>query len=451
MTKGRVMMQVVPMLLALGTAAAADPSISARLDTGLRYYLEDGIHEGQGSAGVYPFFRLGIEATTSLGPGDLVFGGNVLIDEALDRSFVNIEKTYYTQQFDGWDLVLGYNVEDWGVSAGRTIVNVLNSRDRTGRIGSGGLIGTPMVNANFVTGVGTFSAYALFGKVRENFGGVGTRQRAFLPVDPDFAVYEKDGSVDLALRFSNAYSLGAGSLDLSAHLFRGTSREALALPGCVATTAVTTDAICTQINRDVINNFAAGGTQPLTPAEMTGYVNDLLGPLVASDYTTNSAGLMPYYQKTSQVGLTAVYASGDTQLRFEGFYRKTKHEKYAAAIIGGEHTFFDVAGLNGNLVAALEYHYDNRSERQNGAVFDNDIFLGLNYLGNDAVGTEASFGLFHDLETKAQLFTFGFSRRIGDRFRINLDASHVRARGTTDPLSVIDNDSFFELTLSTFF
>ena len=449
--RGTIPAQVLAMLLALGTPAVADPSISAQIDTGLRYYLEDGLYQGQSSAGAYPFLGLGIEASTSLGPGDLIFGVNALIDEALDRSFVNIEKAYYTQQFDGWDLVLGYNVEDWGVSAGRTIVNVLNSRDRTGRIGSGSLIGTPMVNANFFTEVGTFSAYALFGKVRENFGGDGTRQRAFLPVDSDFAAYENDDSVDFALRFSNAYSFGVGSLDLSAHLFRGTSREGLALPGCVATTAIMTDAICAQINRSVVNNFAAGGTQPLTPTGMTSYVNGLLGPVVAADYTANSAGLLPYYQEISQIGLSAVYANGNTQLRFEGFYRETEHEEYAAAIIGGDHTFYDVASLNGDLVAALEYHYDDRSARQNGAIFDDDIFLGLSYLGSDAAGTEMSLGVFHDLETNAQLLTLGFSRRIGDRFRISLDASHVRASGTRDPLSAIDNDSFFELTLSTFF
>jgi hypothetical protein len=441
---------VVP-VLALATPAAADPSLSARIDTGLRYYLEDGQYPGQGSAGAYPYLGFEIAASTPFGPGDLVFEVNTIVDQALDRTLVNLEKAFYTQRFDGWDIVLGYNVEDWGVSAGRTIVNVLNARDRTGRIGGGSLIGTPMLNANVVTDVGTFSAYALFGDVREHFGGDATRQRAFLPVDSDFAAYEDDDSVDVALRYSHDFAVGAGSLDIGAHVYHGTSREGVALPGCVATTGVVTEAICAQINTAIIDGFAAGGTQPLTPAEMTAFVNGLLGPVVAADYSANAAGLIPYYQEINQVGLTAVYANGNTQLRFEGFWRETAHEDYVAAIIGGDRTFYDVAGLNGDLVVALEYHYDDRSARQNGAIFDDDVFLGLSYLGNDAAGTEASFGMFQDLDTSAQFFTLGVSRRIGDRFRISLDATHIEAGGTGDPLAVIDNDSFVELTLSTFF
>lgn len=438
-------------VFALATPVFADGGLSGQIDLGFRYYPEDGQYAGQGDAGFYEFLGLELEGTASIGPGDLVFQLSGVLDDALDRSFVNIEKLYYTQTFDTWDLVVGYNVEDWGVSSGRTIVNVLNSRDIANRVGTGGLIGTPMINANFVTEIGTFSAYAAFGDVIQNFGGPATRQRAPFALDDDFAVYEDENSVDLALRFSNDYAIGDGALDLSAYIYRGTSREAVALPGCTSTFGTVTQAICGQINDAIVADFENGGTQPLDETEFGTFILNNF-PAHAADFQAGGvAGLTPYYQEISQVGLTAVYAFGDTQLRFEGYYRDTQHEGFAAGIIGGDHTLYEPAGLDGNLVLALEYHFDDRSARQTTSLFDNDLFLGANYTGNDRNGTQFGLGVFHDLDTSAQLYSLNASRRIGDRFRLGLDVSHVHADGMNDPLSLIDDDTFAEVTLSIFF
>jgi hypothetical protein len=438
---------------AFATSALADDlpfDLSGQVDLGVRYYFEDGLYAGQSTAGAYPFVGLQLNGGFSVGGGEFVFQFSGLSDEENDRSILNFQKAYYYQAFESWDLVAGFNVENWGISTGRSLVNVLNARDRANQVGGSDLIGTPMVNANFFTDAGTLSFYVLGGEVQDNFGGPASRQRGPLFTDGDFAAYQDDGELDFALRYSNNFYIGENTLDLGFYYYQGTNREAVSLPGCTSTSGAVTSAVCDQITTSIRNLYEAGGTQPLNAAEMTAYLLANFGAAVAAE-AGNIIALAPYYQDIRQWGLTAVYAQGNTQLRFEGFLRDTEYESFAAAIVGGDYTFYDFAGGDGTLTFALEYHFDDRSVRQPTSIFDNDAFLGLNFSANDANDTRGEFGLFYDLDTDAQLYTLSISRRIGERFRAELNVNHVEAAGTGDPLSAVDGDSFVSFTLSTFF
>lgn len=436
-------------ILALATPAVADV-ISGQIDLGFRYYTEDGQYSGQASAGYYPFIGMELDGALEVGSGELVFQFEALSDDANDRSIFNVQKAYYTRSFENWDLVIGYNIENWGVSSGRTIVNVLNARDTTDRVSSSGLIGTPMINANFFTQIGTFSAYVLGGDVQDNFGGAASRQRGPLYTFGEFAAYEEEDDLDFALRYSNFFSVGPGSLDLGLSYYQGTNRESVGLPGCVMASGPITPAICGQITDSVRANYQAGGATLANETDLGAYLLTNFGPAVAAEAPTVVA-MTPYYQDIRQWGLTAVYAQGDTQLRFEGFHRETEYEDFMAAIIGGDYTFQDVAGTDGSLILALEYHFDDRGPRQPATVFDNDAFFGLNYSLNDPSDSRMEFGLFYDLDTESQLYSLSLSRRIGDRMRAQFSASHIEATNAQDPLSLINGDTFFEFTLSTFF
>lgn len=424
--------------------------LSGQINLGFRYYTEDGQYSGQGPAGYYPFIGMQLNGAMGVGPGELVFQFDGLSDDANDRSVFNIQKAYYTQSFDSWDLVIGYNVEDWGVSSGRTIVNVLNARDVSDQVGSSGLIGTPMINANFFTGIGTFSAYVLGGDVSNNYGGQATRERGPFPTYGDFATYQNDDELDFALRYSNYFSVGNGSLDFGLSYYQGTNREAVRLPGCVTTSGPVTPAICEQMSTALRNAYEAGTLNPTSVGEIATVLINEFGIAVASE-GPNVLAQVPYYQDIQQFGLTAVYAQGNTQFRFEGFVRETDFERFTAGIIGGDHTFYNIAGADGTLILALEYHFDDRSLLQPTTIFDDDAFLGLNYGLNDTNDSRVEFGLFHDLDTSAQLYSLTLSRRIGDRMRAQISASHVEVGSQPDPLTALDGDTFFEFTLSTFF
>ncbi|MEP5731699.1 MAG: hypothetical protein ABJL67_20245 [Sulfitobacter sp.] len=425
--------------LLLGTPVLAQDSglnISGQIDLGYRYYFDDGPFAEQTQSGSYPFVGFQLNSNFGVGSGEAVFQFYGLNDDDNDRSILNIQKAYYTNSFDSWDVVLGYNIENWGVSNARTIVNVLNARDQANQVGNNELIGTPLANANFFTDIGTFSLYLTDGDVQDNFGGLASRRRGFLATDDRLTRFENDDSTDIALRFSNSYSLGEGSLDIGASYYNGTNRDALLVPGCLPEAGGPTTAACDQFNQAVLASYSAGAS--------------LVDSALAAG-TASLTALTPFYQEIEQYGLTAVYAAGDTQLLFEGFVRKASGEEFTGAIIGGDHTFNDFLGGSGTMTVALEYHYDDRSLRQPLTVFDDDLFFGFNYDVNDPHDSRVEFGMFYDLENASQFYTVAASRRVGDRTRVALSAHHTKSDDTTDQLTIGDGNSFFEISLSTFF
>lgn len=427
-------------------------SFSAETELGARYYTEDGAFFGQSDAGLYSFLGFRLNADLELQDGAIVGEISGLFDDFNERSVLNIQRFYYTSSFDTWDYLIGYNVEDWGVSNGRTIVNVLNSRDRANQVGDSELLGAPMINANFFTQIGTFSIYALPGNTIENFGGLNSRYRGPLYTDDDLTAYETDDPLNFAIRFTNNYSLGQGALDVGASFYMGADRESVGLVGCNRTGGAVTSATCSAINAASVASFAGGNAAPSTQAEITSFLTTNFGAAVAADAV--NFGLLasaPYYQDISQFGLTTVYTQGNTQLRFEGFVRNTEFETFEAAIVGGDYTFNDFLGGPGTMIVSAEYHYDNRSARQPVTAFADDVFLAAAYSANDPNDIRFDASVFIDVDDDAQLFTLGASRRLGDSVSLGMHASHINAAPSADPLSFVDDDTFVEFSLSFFF
>lgn len=446
---------ITPVLAALaltGTAIAqdADVSVSGRVDLGFRYYLDDGAYAGQTEAGAYPFVGLGLNGTLPIGGGQVILQFEALSDDENDRSVLNVQKAYFTQSFKNWDLVAGVNVENWGVSAGRTLINVLNARDQANQVGGGELIGTPMLNANFFSDFGTFSAYILDGEVWDHFGGRNSRQRGPVYTEDALTTYENERDANFALRYANNFSLGEGALDFGVYAFKGAAREAVNLLGCTMAAGAVTQDVCDQITSDIRSGYEAGAPVFRNEQDVADFLVSNYGTDVAIEGERVLA-FAPYYQDIRQLGLSTVYAHGDTQFRFEGFLRDTEQGSFTAGIVGGDHTFFDVAGSSGSLVLAVEYHFDNRNDRQPITIYDDDLFLGLNFSANDTNDTRAEIGVFHDVNTQGRLYSIELSRRFGDRVRGSIRANYIDASDATDPLSAVDGDTFIDFTLSTFF
>lgn len=441
-------------------AALAETAVdvSGQIDFGARFYFDDGLYAGQTDAGGQFFFGATLNAGFDAGPGRFTFEIYGREDTDGARSVLNVRKAYYSQVFDTWDLLVGFNTENWGVADSHSVLNVINPRDETDVIYGGDFIGTPMINANVLTDVGTFSAYALLGFVQPNLPGRESRQRALWPTEPGRAYYEEgDGrNLDFAFRWTDTYSVGGGGLDLSASYFNGTSRSPIGLPGCIASVGPITEALCNGVNDAIVSAFEAGFPPEGDPQDFFDLLDSL--PEGAVDTALGIAsgvpgvGFVPYYQKIQHAGLSAVYARGDLQFRGELAYTKPSSEDgYFAGVVGGDYTFSGLGPTGASLTLIAEYLWDDRSTRHPGTIFDNDVFLGANLLLNDTRDTRFRLGGFHDLDTQAQLFQLSASTRINDSTRIELNAMHVEADGWSDPLSFIDNDNFFELKISTYF
>ncbi|MDF0601877.1 hypothetical protein P1J78_14115 [Psychromarinibacter sp. C21-152] len=432
--------------------------VSGQIDFGARFYFDDGLYAGQDAAGGQFFMGATLNAEMDAGPGRFTFQIKGREDTDGARSILNLKRAYYTQVFDNWDLLIGVNTENWGVADSHSVLNVINPRDETDMIYGGEFIGTPMINANVPTAAGTFSAYALLGFVQPNLPDAASRQRALWPTAESRAYYQEgDGrNFDFAFRWTKTLSVGGGGLDLAASYFNGTSRSPLALPGCITSVGPVTEAICSAVNDAIVGAFEGGFPAASDPQDLFDALDTLPEGVVDAAMALASGlpavGFVPYYQKVQHGGLSAVYVHGDAQLRGELAYTVPSGEDgFFAGVVGGDYTFSGIGRTGASLTLVAEYLWHDRSTRHPGSIFDNDVFLGANFLLNDTRDTRFRIGGFHDLDTQAQLFQLSASTRVNDSTRIELNAMHVEADGWSDPLSFIDNDNFVELKISTYF
>ena len=435
-------------LLAQPALSQSAPEISGQIDFGVRYYFDDGLYAGQSQSGAYGLIGLTLEGRFGLGNGEVAFSFSGLAEDGNDRSYGNIGRLYYREVFDGWDALAGFNTENWGVAESQTLMNVINPRDNSDPIAGSGLLGTPMVNLNMYTDYGTFSVYALTGFVEPNYGGLNARFRSAIIQDYDNPIFEEgDGRhLDLALRYSHSFALGNGAMDVAASYFNGTDRNA----------------VCSATGVGAISCYdavvAALGSPPGAPgpgasadefwAWMSANATDAT---VANASATPVPGLQALYQDIEQVGISAVYTYEDMQLRFEAVNRQTNAGDYFAGIVGGDYTWNDIGGGPGSLTLVLEYLYDDRSSVQGTPVFEDDVFVALQYRFNNRLDSAVSLSMFHDLSSAAKLYRLGVTSRITDRLGLEINASSVQTNGFNDPLSFVRNDDFFELKLSTYF
>ncbi|MGI3163235.1 hypothetical protein [Pseudooceanicola sp. 200-1SW] len=445
------------MVLSAGAASANEAAINASISAGLRYYTNDGLYVGQSSAGAEAFAEIGVDGYYGAGEGRLNFDLEGVIDSTGTLNSFNIAELNYTHSFGAWSVLAGFHTENWGVAESRSVMNVMNPLNGADPVVEDALLGTPMLNINYQSGVGTFSVYALLGFVEPIYpDGQDGRFRSFLQWDPDRAYYEEEDDarhLDIALRYSGYFSLGAGSLDVQATYFNGTSREALAMPGCINSLGPVTETVCDAINDGIAAAVASSGNAvddvdgfwDAMEANMT----DDLARFISG--VPQVVGLIPYYQKLEQVGLSAVYAINDLQLRFEASYHDAGPSEYLSAVVGGDYTFNGFAGGQGDLTVALEYLYDDRGALQPVTVFEDDVFLGMNYRLNNTNDTEFKLGIFHDTSSEARLYTLGVSSRLSDASSFEINASHVTTTGWNDPLAFIKDDSFVEMKITSYF
>ncbi len=411
-------------LLTITTPIYAESGVtaSAELNIGLRNYFNDGLYVGQSDSGINPFIGFSVKGAFKAGPGDFVLQFTGTLDNATDRTFINLEKLHYAAAFDGWDIVAGYQVENWGVAESSTVMNLINSTERTDPTRNIGAnrIGTPMINVNVQAGGGTLGLYGLLDHVQPHFGDRRARDRALYTTNTSRASYEGSrDDIDLALRYTNNFNLGQGTLDFSAVYFNGNNRDPVLLPGCIQSVGAITEAVCNGINAAVVNAYSSGA--------LLGTINsnqfwDFLqqnatDAIIRAASAIPGVGFIPYYEDVEQTGATFVYSYNDLQLRFEGIYLNSKVDNSFSGVVGGDYTWNNIAGKQGSLTVALEYLYDERGDNNPFIVFEDDLFIGLNYRLNNARDTRFSLGTFIDMHSHARLHTLSASTRVDDSIR----------------------------------
>ena len=325
-----------------------------------------------------------------------------------ERAHGDIRELYLRIVRDGWELGVGIGKVFWGTIESAHLVDIVNQTDLVEDIDLEDKLGQPMANLTLIRDWGYLDLIWMPYFRERTFAGRGGRLRGALPAGGAPARYESGAGrrhADVAARYANSF----GAWDAGLHYFRGTSREPSFVP------------------------VLAGGA----PA------------------------LAPYYEIIDQAGLDAQYTTGAQLWKLETLYRRGQRDRrgaerdYAAFAGGLEYTFYGLFEGSEALGGAdfgllIEYLRDSRGAAAPGA-FQNDVFVGGRLALNDAQDTAALAGVICDLAHGTRLFSLEAGRRIGENFRLTVEArlfSNVAARDAVDDFR---DDDFVRIALERFF
>ncbi len=125
-------------------------------------------------------------------------------------------------------------------------------------------------------------------------------------------------------------------------------------------------------------------------------------------------------------------------------------DSYFAWVGGFEYTLTGFAGTRADLGLVAEHLFDSRG-RAGPQPFQNDLFAGLRLALNDADSSEMLVGVIQDLGGDASLFSLEASRRLGDRWKLEVEARVWSRVAKRDPFRGIAQDDFIQLSLLRYF
>jgi len=317
-----------------------------------------------------------------------------------NRTHADIRTASWLHFGEGWDLVVGLDRVFWGVTESRHLVDIVNQTDAVENVDGEDKLGQPMVNLNVESQWGDISLFALPSFRERTFPANGARLSGPLPITGG-ATYDsgaEDNRTDVAIRWSRTL----GDWDIGLSHFSGTSREPRLVPSL------------------------DGGGQPV---------------------------LVPHYDVIEQTGLDLQLTTERWLWKLEATNRAGHGSRFIAAVGGFEYSFFGIFGTIADLGLIAEYLYDGRDENGDAPFtsLQDDVFAGARLALNDEQSTEVLVGAIVDRESGATLFSLEASRRISDRWTLELEGRFFANIPRNDPLAAIASDDHITARLSLYF
>ncbi len=315
-----------------------------------------------------------------------------------ERTHVDIRELNWLHLEDAWTLRVGVGKVFWGVTESVHLVDIVNQTDGVEGPDGEDKLGQPMINLTLEQDWGTLDFFLLPGFRERTFAGEQGRLRLSPRVDPDLAAYESGAGrrhIDQALRWSHTL----GDVDLALSHFRGTSREPRLLPA-------------------------------LDPSG---------SPLLA-----------PFYDQINQTGVELLWVPGNWIWKLEAIRRSGQGDAYGALAAGFEYTRVGIFESRIDLGYLVEFLYDERGDAAPTPV-QNDTFLGLRWVFNDAQSTEVLIGGIVDNDNQGRLGFIEASRRLGEHYKLTLDARFFSNLDSANPSSSLQQDDVLIASLARFF
>ena len=388
------------LVLVLATTAAAQPSLSGFVALDIRGFADPPAFPQQESRQVLPSLLFQPEFTYDWPNDRLTVVPMARLDSSDERrQHVDLREFNWLHVAPTWDLLVGVGKVFWGVTEARHLVDVVNQTDRVEGLAGEDKLGQPMVRLSLARDWGILTFFALPYFREQTFPGEKGRLRAGLVVDTDNPQFESslaEWHPDVAARWTHAL----GDWDVAVGYFRGTSRAP----------------------RFTLDIGADG--QPR---------------------------LIPVYDQIDQASLELQWTVEAWLWKLEAISRWGHGEHFGAAVAGFEYSFFSLFGTALDLGIVAEYLYDGRGDEAPRTLFENDVFVGGRLAFNDVGGTSILAGAIVDNQTGATFVTFEASRRLGDRWTIELESLAFFDVPPTGLLYSVRRDDYVQLRLSRFF
>lgn len=322
------------------------------------------------------------------------------LDAADDRrTHAEVREAKYTGQVGNFQFTAGFDTLFWGTTESFHLVDIINQIDGVEDIDDEDKRGELMVAGSFVTDIGTFSAYAMPLARQRTFPGADGRPNGPLVVDMDQALY--DGSDDpWNFSFAGRYFGSFDMIDIGLSYFNGIARDPRLTVG-------------------------------------------------VDDDNQAQAVLIPNYDKIEQVGVDTQLTVGPLLVKGEAIHQWSDFGNYTAFIAGFEYTMFNSIG-GADIGILSEFLYDDRGE---GAPlpFEEDVFVGVRAGFNDTRNTEVLAGAIIDLDGDGTFVNVEASTRLGDKWRISLDARILTQSNEPSAFQPFQDDDFVQLRVQRYF
>jgi len=316
-----------------------------------------------------------------------------------ERSHADIRELIWLKAGDNWELRSGIGKVYWGVAESQHLVDIINQTDLIESPDGEDKLGQPMINLSLLRVWGTVDLFILPGFRERTFPGRKGRLRTVPGIDPNNALYESSREelhIDWALRWSHII----GDWDIGLSYFDGTSRDPRFVP---------------------------------------------------SGNRSGEILFVPFYDQIQQAGLDVQVTKEGWLWKLEAINRRGMGETYTAFTGGFEYTVVGIVGSQADLGLISEYLYDERDENAL-TLFQNDLMLGTRLTLNDEQSTEFLLGIITDLdETSERSYFIEASRRLGDRWKLNLEARFFSLQNPASPFYALRNDDYLQLELLRYF
>lgn len=314
------------------------------------------------------------------------------------RTHFDIRELTWLKVANSWELRVGIRKEFWGVSEAQHLVDIINQTDLVDNSDTEEKLGQPMVNLALINDWGTVDLYLLTGFRERTFAGNEGRLRSLPKIEVGDARYEKQG-IEKHLAYAMRWSHSIGDWDVGLSHFYGLSRD----PSIVAA------------------------------VDLTGNVT-----------------LTPYYEMIHQTGIDLQITLENWLLKQESIVRLGQGKNYYAATSGFEYTFYGVFDSVIDLGVVAEYLYDSRGSHAP-IIFQDDFLAAVRLGFNDIQSTELLAGIVFDRTSDTKFYSLEASRRVGDNWKVDVEARFFSAMPDTDPAYILREDDHLRLEIKYYF